>query len=199
MAEWIGSFVREWHYFGIAMMMALETVFPPVPSEVIMPLAGLQAERGTVTLWGAILAGSAGAMAGNIFWYWLAHSIGLERLRPLIKRYGRFFTIRWREVERADRFFDRHDRLFVCFGRMVPTIRSIVSIPAGLFEMPWRSFLIWSTAGTAAWTALLASGGYLLGEEYQAIGRYLDPVANVILGGLVLIYVYRVATWKAER
>lgn len=196
MASWIESFVQSWSYFGIALMMALETVFPPIPSEVIMPLAGLEAEQGAITLWGAILAGTAGAMAGNVFWFWLARTIGLERLKPLVERHGRFFTVKWREVERADRYFDKHNKLFVCIGRMVPTIRSVVSIPAGLFEMRWRPFLVWSTLGTAAWTALLAGAGYALGENYDSVGRYLDPVANVILAGIVLVYLYRVVTWK---
>lgn len=197
MADWIESIVRGMGYAGIALMMLLETVFPPVPSEVVMPLAGLEAQQGAVTIWGAVLAGTAGAMTGNVFWYWLARTIGLERLEPLVRRYGRFFTVKWREVERADRFFDRHNRLFVCIGRMVPTIRSVVSIPAGLFEMRWRSFLVWSSLGTLVWTALLAGAGYALGENYDAVGRYLEPGANVILVGLVVIYLYRVATWKA--
>ena len=190
--------VQSLGYLGIALMMLLETVFPPVPSEVIMPLAGLEAEQGVITLWGAIAAGTVGAMAGNIFWFWLARTIGLERLRPLVKRHGRLFTVKWREVERADRFFDRHNNLFVCIGRMIPTIRSVVSIPAGLFEMAWRPFLVWSTIGTAIWTGLLAGAGYALGENYEAVGRYLDPVANVILALIVAAYLWRVLTWKTE-
>ncbi|MBC2778252.1 DedA family protein [Parasphingopyxis sp. GrpM-11] len=177
-------------------MMMLETVFPPIPSEIVMPLAGLEAQRGSISLLGGILAGTAGAMAGNFFWYSLARRIGKNRFKPLVERHGRFFTLTWSEIERGDRLFDRYDRWFVCLGRMVPTIRSLVSIPAGLFEMRALPFLLWSTTGTLGWTALLATAGYMLGDQYAAVGRYLNPASNVVLALLIGGYLYRVATWK---
>lgn len=196
MADWIRTWIEQSGHLGVALMMLLETVFPPVPSEIIMPLAGLQAERGSLTLWGAILAGTAGAMVGNYGWYLLARGIGIERFEPLVRRHGRFFTMTWKEVDRADRLFDRYNRWFVLFGRLVPTIRSLVSIPAGLFGMRTLPFLFWSTLGTLAWSSMLAGAGYALGDDYGMIGRYLNPVSNVILALLVGGYLYRVVTWK---
>lgn len=196
MGDWVRELIEQSGYFGVMFLMFLETVFPPIPSEIIMSLSGLQAQRGTMTLWGAILAGTTGAMIGNIFWYMLARWLGIDRFHPLIDKYGRFLTVDRREVERADHFFDRYERWFVCLGRMVPTIRSLVSVPAGLFGMRWTPFLIWSTIGTLGWTSLLAIAGYELGRNYAEVDRYLGPVSTAIIAVLVLWYLYRVVTWK---
>ena len=196
MADWVRQLIEAGGYAGVAFLMFLETVFPPIPSEIIMSLSGLQAQRGTMTLWGAILCGTAGAMAGNVVWYYVARWLGIERFRPLVDRFGRFLTLDWREVERADQFFDRWDRWFVCIGRMVPTIRSLVSVPAGLFGMPLVPFLIWSTLGTAGWTAALATAGYLLGQNYSDVDKYLGPASTAVIGILLAWYVFRVITWK---
>lgn len=196
MADWVRELIEQSGYLGVALMMFLETVFPPIPSEVIMSLSGLQAARGTMTLWGAILSGTLGAMVGNIFWYWIARALGVERFHPFIDRFGRYLTLDWKEVQRADHFFDRYDDWFVCLGRMVPTIRSLVSIPAGLFGMPWGPFLLWSTIGTLGWTTMLATAGYLLGSHYADVDRYLGPVSTGVIAILVLWYLFRVVTWK---
>ncbi|MBC7985409.1 MAG: DedA family protein [Sphingomonadaceae bacterium] len=196
MSDWIGNLIEQSSYLGVALLMLLETVFPPIPSEVIMAYAGLKASEGSMTLWGAIAAGTAGAMAGNIFWYWVARVIGVERIMPLADRYGRWLTVDAKELRLADDFFDRYDRWFVLFGRMVPTIRSLVSIPAGLFGMRWRTFLLFSTIGTAGWTAGLAIAGYALGRQFEDVERYLGPISMAVIGLLVLIYLWRVITWK---
>ncbi|HEX8447593.1 MAG TPA: DedA family protein [Sphingomonas sp.] len=196
MADWVRHLIEGGGYAGVAFLMFLETVFPPVPSEIIMSLAGLQASRGTMTLWGVILCGTAGAMLGNIAWYYVARWLGIDRLRPLVDRFGRFLTMDWREVERADRFFDRWAGGFVCIGRIVPTIRSLVSVPAGLFGMPLVPFVLWSTIGTAGWTGALATAGYLLGRNYGDIDAYLGPASTAVVLLLLLWYFYRVLTWK---
>src|SRR3546814_20387926 len=120
--------------------MLLGTVFPPVPSEVIMSLSGLQASRGTLTLWGVILAGTFGAMVGNTSWYVVAPALGIERFHPFIDKFGRYLTVDWKEMKRADHFFAKYKRWFVCFGRMVPTIRYLDSMPAGLFGIRGMPF-----------------------------------------------------------
>lgn len=196
MGEWVRQLIEQSGYLGIALLMLLETVFPPIPSELIMPLAGLEAERGNLSLWGAIAAGTTGAMAGNYAWYLLARLVAEDRFRRLVARHGRLFTLRWSEVERGRHWFERFGRAFVLFGRMIPGIRSLVSIPAGLFAMPTLSFLVFSTIGSAVWTAALAGAGYLLGERYELVGTYLNPVSNVVIGVLVAWYLFRVVTWK---
>lgn len=196
MGQWIQQLIDQLGYLGIAVLMFVETVFPPLPSEVIMPLAGLRASRGALSLPGVIAAGAMGAMAGNLAWYLIARAIGVDRLHGLIDRHGRWLTMDWNEVERAQGWFRHDGAAFVCLGRMVPTVRSVVSIPAGLLRMPLPRFLFWSTLGTTAWTAMLAIAGYLLGQRYTAVGRYLGPISTGIIVGLVLWYVWRVATWK---
>jgi membrane protein DedA with SNARE-associated domain len=196
MAEWIVDLIGRGGYAGVALLMFLETVFPPIPSEVIMSLAGVNAAKGTLSLPLVIAAGTAGAMTGNVVWFVIARALGIDRLRPFVQRFGRLLTLDWAEVERADHFFDRWDRWFVCFGRMMPTIRSLVSVPAGLFGMRWAPFLLWSTIGTAGWTGALATAGYLLGRNVDHIERYLGPASTAIIVALVLWYLYRVITWK---
>jgi len=197
-SDWVIRLIEQSGYFGIAVLMFLETVFPPIPSEVIMPVAGLEAAKGEMLLWAVIASGTGGAMLGNYAWYLLARTIGIDRFKPLIDRWGRWLTIDWPEIERADRLFERHGAAFVFFGRMLPTLRSLISIPAGLLRMNPARFVFWSTIGTAGWTALLATAGYVLGRHYAEIETWIGPVSTAIV---VLIgggYVWRVLTWRPK-
>ena len=196
MTEWITGLIEQTGYLGVAFLMFIETVFPPIPSEVIMPLAGLEAQRGAMTLPGVIAAGTFGAMLGNFFWYLFARALGIERFKPFIVRYGRWITANWRDVEKADKWFQSHGIWFVMIGRMLPTVRSLVSVPAGLLHMRIKRFLVASTIGTFGWTTMLAVAGWTLGNQYQDIDQYLGPLSMGILVLLGLYYLYRVATWK---
>jgi membrane protein DedA with SNARE-associated domain len=199
MSDWIGELIARGGYWGVMLLMFVETIFPPIPSEVIMPLAGMEAARGQMNLPGVIAAGTAGAMLGNTAWYFLARSLGTERLRPFVARWGRWLTVSWKDLQRADKWFDRKGWLFILFGRMVPTIRSVVSIPAGIFEMPLRTFLIASTIGSLGWTTLLALLGQELGHNYKAVATYMGPVSTGILVLIFGYYLYRVIRWRPER
>jgi len=199
MGEWAARLIEQSGYLGIAFLMFAETVFPPIPSEVIMSLAGLGAARGQFTLWGAIASGTAGAMLGNTFWYLFARALGLDRFKPIIDRWGRWLTMDWAEVKRGERWFNAHGAAFVFFGRLMPTIRSLVSIPAGLLKMSLSRFLFWSTLGTAGWTALLAFAGWELGQRYAEVDEYIGPLSTAIIVLLVLWYLIRVITWKPSR
>ncbi|WCT75279.1 DedA family protein [Sphingomonas naphthae] len=190
--EWIG----QAGYGTIYLLMLIETVFPPIPSELIMSLAGVRAASGSLSLPLVIVAGTAGAMTGNLFWYGLARWLGLERFQTFVRRFGRVLTLDWQSVERADDFFDRYAAWFVCLGRMVPTIRSLVSIPAGLFGMRLLPFLIWSTLGSLGWTSALAIAGYQLGKRAPDVDRYLAPVSLGVVALLAGWYVVRLVTWK---
>ncbi|MBA3676873.1 MAG: DedA family protein [Sphingosinicella sp.] len=198
MTEWITNLIEQSGYLGVAFLMFLETVFPPIPSEVIMTLAGLEAQRGSMTLPGVIAAGTCGAMLGNFFWYLLARALGIERFKPFIKRWGRWLTITWRDVEKSDRWFERHGIWFVLIGRMLPTVRSLVSVPAGLLHMRIKRFLIASTIGTAGWTAALALAGWELGTQYKDVDQYLGPLSIGILIALLAYYIFRVVHWNIE-
>ena len=199
MTGWMQATIAEGGYPGIFLLMLLETVFPPIPSEIIMSMAGLQVAKGTMSLPGAILAGTAGAMLGNLAWYLVARALGMERLRPLIDRHGRWLTMDWAEVDRGERWFARHGYLFVCIGRMMPTIRSLVSVPAGLMRMPLLPFCLWSSMGTLGWSAMLATGGWILGVRFAAMEAWLGTVSTILLGAMAIAYLWRVLRWPTRR
>jgi membrane protein DedA with SNARE-associated domain len=196
MGDWTIRLIDQTGYVGIFLLMFLETVFPPVPSEVIMPVAGARAAQGPLTLWGVIASGTAGAMLGNLFWYALARVIGMKRFRPFIEKYGRWLTMDWDDVEKTERLFGRFGGYIVSLGRMMPTIRSVISIPAGLLSMRLKTFLIWSTLGTAGWTAILATAGWGLGMAFDDIEKILGPLSTAIIVLIVAAYVWRQLTWR---
>ncbi len=196
MSDWILKFVEETGYLGVAMLMFIETVFPPIPSEVIMSIAGMHAGQGKMSLPLVIAVGTFGAMVGNYFWYLVARVIGIDRLRVMIERYGRWLTLDWPEVERARRLFDRYGGIFVCAGRMLPTLRSLISIPAGLLRMKHSTFLLWSTIGSAGWTGLLAFAGWMLGRNFENIEAFVGPISLVVIAGIIIAYLWRIITWR---
>src|SRR3712207_2954663 len=148
-----------------------------------------------MTLAGVIASGTTGAMFGNFFWYLVARWVGLKRFRPFIEKHGRWLTLDWYDVERVKRLFGRFGGVIVGIGRMMPTIRSIVSIPAGLVHMRLAKFLFWSTLGTAGWSAALALAGYVLKQQFGEIETVLGPLSSAIIALIVLGYVWRQLTW----
>ena len=198
MEDWIIRLVEWGGYWGVAALMLLETVFPPVPSEVIMTVAGVSAARGNMTLEGTILAGTAGAMLGNWFWYWLAIKFGEARMHVFIDKYSRWLTLDWDEVERGERLFEKYGSTIVLVARMIPTLRSLISVPAGLFKMSLWRFLVFSTIGTLGWSAALAGAGYFLGSQFGDVEKWLGPLSTAVIAAIVLTYLWRVVAWKPK-
>lgn len=198
MSDWVVRLIEQSGYLGVGFLMFLETIFPPIPSEVIMPVAGMSAAKGKMDFALAVASGTAGAMLGNIVWYLAARALGHDRLKPFVQRHGKWLTLNWKEVQRAHDWFDAHGIGFVFLGRLIPTVRSLVSIPAGLLDMRFRNFVIASTAGTALWTALLTGAGYKLQENFRDIGQVIGPLSNAVLIALVVTYVWRLFTHKAD-
>ena len=196
MSDWVIRLIEQAGYLGVAFLMFLETLFPPIPSEVIMPVAGVAAAKGKLSLGWVIASGTAGAMLGNIVWYLAARALGISRLKPFILRWGRWLTIEWDEIVRAERWFGTRGWLIVGLGRLLPTVRSIISVPAGLLKMRFLTFTIASTVGTALWTAILAGAGYKLGERYHDVDRLIGPLSNAVI--VVLILVYAVRLWRSR-
>lgn len=186
-------------YLGIMLLMFAENLFPPIPSELIMPLAGFAAARGDLNVALVIASGTAGSLAGALLWYCIGRWIGCERLRRWAARHGRWFTIGPGEVDEARAWFDRHGGKAVFFGRLIPAIRTLISVPAGLAEMPVGRLLLYSALGTAIWSSALALAGYLLEDQYQAVSAYVNPVSNVVIGLIAAYYLYRVATFGRRR
>jgi membrane protein DedA with SNARE-associated domain len=198
MGDWVIRLIEQSGYLGVGFLMFLETIFPPIPSEVIMPVAGVAAARGDMALGGVIAAGTSGAMLGNIVWYLAARALGIVRFKPMINRYGRWITMNWEEVERAERWFLRNGTFFVFLGRMLPTVRSLVSVPAGLLKMRFKTFFIASTVGTLGWTSALAFAGYRLREQFTEVDQWLGPVSNAIIVTLALGYLWRVIRYRPD-
>ena len=198
MSDWIVRLIEQSGYLGIGFLMFLETLFPPIPSEVIMPVAGVASAKGDLDFALVVASGTAGAMLGNIVWYLAARALGVHRLKPFITRYGRWLTLSWPEVQRAERWFGTHGIFLVLLGRLLPTIRSVISIPAGLLRMRFRNFVLASTVGTAMWTTILAGAGYKLQENVSEVGRLLGPATNAILVVLAAAYIWRLCTHKGQ-
>ena len=196
MSDWVIRLIEQSGYLGVGFLMFLETIFPPIPSEVIMSVAGVAAGQGKLDYALVVASGTSGAMLGNIVWYLAARALGIARLEPIVRRWGRWLTITWPELLRAEKWFRKNGIAFVLLGRVMPTLRSLVSVPAGLLKMRFRSFFIASTVGTAAWTALLAGAGYTLGQQYRDVDKVLGPASNAIMVILIIAYVHRLWTHR---
>lgn len=196
MSDWIVSLVDRLGYLGIAFLMLLENLFPPIPSELIMPLAGFAASRGDLSLPGVVLAGSAGSVAGAFIWYAVGRWLGDERLKRFAARHGRWLTLSPRDVDHVDRWFEKHCAWAVFGGRLLPAIRTLISVPAGIFEMAPGRFLLFSTLGTLIWSGALAAAGAALGQNYAKVQSWLGPASTAIIALIVVSYFYRVATFR---
>jgi membrane protein DedA with SNARE-associated domain len=198
-SDWITGIVNGLGYIGIALLTLLENVFPPIPSELIMPLAGFAAAKGDMNLAGAVAAGSTGSLLGCTGWYVVGRKIGHQRLRAWVERHGRWITLSTEDLDKASGYFDRHGGTVVFFGRLIPGIRTWISVPAGLQGMPLLPFLLYSAIGTGLWTFLLTWAGYLLGENYQSVEKYIGPISTGLFAAIVVVYLYRLWKGKGQR
>ena len=201
MHEFIIEAIARGGYFGIALLMAIENVFPPIPSEVIMGIGGLLVARGAMDFWPLLAAGTIGSTAGNYAWFWVGDKWGYKRLAPIVDRHGRWLTLEWEDIERAQRFFQRHGQWVVLFLRFSPFLRTMISLPAGLSHMKAWKFLLFTFIGAGIWNVLLIMGGQWLGRYFE---ESQDVLAWIVLGAFALAfgaYLWRVFTWKprAER
>ena len=185
MVEWINSLMSGLGYWGIGLLMFLENLFPPIPSELIMPLAGFTVAQGKMNFWLAVLAGTIGTMAGTYAWYYLGRLVNYQRLQTWTDRYGKWIRVTAKDINRVNDWFNQHGSKAVFFGRMVPGIRTLISLPAGINKMPLATYTIYSLVGTAIWTLALTTAGFLLGENYTSIEQYLAPVSKFVLLGLL--------------
>lgn len=198
MFEFIVDFLGSAGYLGVFLLMVLENIFPPIPSEMIMPFAGFIVARGDLGLVGVLLAGTAGSVVGTLPWFYAGKAFGHERLRSLSARWGQWLTVTPDEIDRSLAAFEKHGTKAVLFGRLLPAIRTLISIPAGIAEMRVLPFLAWSTIGSLAWCGLLTGAGFVLEANYESVAKYVDPVSKAILGILVATYLYRLVTFRAE-
>ena len=176
-------------YGAILVAMFLENLFPPIPSELIMPLGGFYVQQGQLHFFPVVIAGLLGTVLGAFPWYGLGRLVNEEKLENWLKRNGRWVGINPDELLRSRRWFNRYGIALVFWGRLVPGIRTLISVPAGIELMPFVPFLVWTTAGSLIWTLLLTFAGVALGESYSNVEIWLGPLAKsvkvVVLIGLI--------------
>jgi membrane protein DedA with SNARE-associated domain len=187
--------IAEGGYLMLGLLILVENLFPPIPSEAILPLAGYGVFRGTLAFIPAVLAATAGSVAGAVILYALGRWGG----RPLLFRWGSVLRLDERRLDRADDWFDRHGPKIVFFGRFLPGLRSVISIPAGMSEMPWRTFVPLTAAGSAIWNLALIGAGFALGDGWRAASEWVDTFDAVLLTVLVLAAVAGVAVYLWRR
>lgn len=182
-------------YPGLFGLVVAENVFPPIPSEVILPFAGYQVQQGTLHFVIALIVATAGSLVGALLLYGVARRGG----RPLILRYGRVLRVDARALERSEQRFNRYGAVLVLGGRVVPGLRSVVSLPAGLVGMPVTTFVVLTTLGSTVWNAALIGGGWALGSRYDQIGRAVGPISTAIGVALLLGVAGAYLVWRAKR
>lgn len=199
MIEWVTNIVAAGGWPGVLLLMFLENVFPPIPSEVIMPLAGFAAARGQMSFVLAVIAGIVGTLLGNVFWYELARAIGADRIRPLFARYGRWFAVDDKDFDKAERTLKKHGPVALFFGRLLPGIRTVISIPAGLIRIPRHVFYLWTALGSAVWILFLTSAGYVMEDHYDRVEGWLEPLSYVVVAGIVGTYLWHIWSTRVRR
>jgi membrane protein DedA with SNARE-associated domain len=192
MIEWVTGIVAAGGWLGVGLLMFLENLFPPIPSEVIMPLAGFAAAQGRMSFTLAIIAGVIGTLAGNAVWYEVSRVIRAERVRPLVGRYGRWFAVGEADLLKAEATLKKYGPVALCFGRLLPGIRTMISVPAGLIHIPRPVFYLWTTLGTLIWLVFLTTAGYLLEEHYDKVDGWLEPLAYVVVAGILGTYAWHI-------
>ncbi|BEV00767.1 DedA family protein [Novosphingobium olei] len=196
MNDWIFHLIEGGGYWGIAFLMALENIFPPIPSEVIMGIGGISVAHGRMAVAPLMIAGTIGSTLGNYAWFLLGRALGYERLKPFVDRFGRWLTMDWEDVARLVVFFQKHGQWVVFVMRFSPFMRTLISLPAGLARMGHVRFLVFTLAGAAVWNAILVWAGWHLGRNFGALEKYTGPVAAAGMVLLALVYAWRVVRWK---
>jgi membrane protein DedA with SNARE-associated domain len=190
----VSDILGDLGYFGLVVLMVAETVFPPIPSEVVLPLAGYLVEQGEFAFLPAILASTLGSLTGAVVLYELARRGG----RPFAKRFLSFARQDPAKLATAERWFDRRGWLMVLGGRCVPGVRSLVAIPAGVLKMPRAQYIVLTLIGSAAWNTLLISAGYVLGTQWEKVADVIGPVATPLII-VLLLAVTAWAVWRGMR
>ena len=213
LANWVQVVINQFGYFGVALLVVIENVFPPIPSEIVLPFAGFVAQQGAsavnatadaaqsdTTVIGMMIAATVGSVVGALILYFVSAAIGPERLRGLVERFGKWFGVKSSDLVRAEEWFDRRSVVAVLVGRCVPLIRSIVSIPAGFRRMKLTSFVVLTAIGSAVWNIALIGAGAVLGDQWERVGEYVGVFQWLVIAAvLVLLVRFVVSRLKKRR
>lgn len=199
LAEWIPNIMNQLGYWGIGLLMFLENLFPPIPSELIMPLAGFTVAQGKMDFVPVIISGVVGTIIGAYPWYYIGKFISEERLEHLADTYGKWISISANDIRKANNWFNKHGGKAVFLCRLVPGVRTLISLPAGINNMPIIPFTIYSTVGTTLWVSFLTFAGYKLGNNYELVDEYLGPVSKIVLASLVIFVILWIVRKQLRR
>ena len=205
MFAWVTEMVAAGGLMGVFALMVLENLFPPIPSELIMAASGFAAARGQMSLPWLIVFAVAGTLVGNIVWYELGRWLGVERFRPLVARFGKWFAVEEEDLDRATGLLRRWGPFAICIGRMFPGVRTLISVPAGMVEIPRHVFYVWTALGSAIWLTFLALAGFFLEEHYDKVEKWVEPLAWIVVGIAVggyaahLAYAFRRARRRRQQ
>ena len=189
---WVEQIISSMGYVGLYLVMFLENVFPPIPSEVVLPLAGSLTLTGRFSIFWITVIGMLGSLTGAFLFYGLGKWLGEPRVRVLMEKFGRYALLSTNDLDRSLEWFDKYDDWVIFFSRMVPIVRSLISIPAGIAAMDITKFSFFTILGTALWSFLLALGGKLLGEQWPLIAEFINTYQNIVLvvtGTAVLLFI----------
>ncbi|MFZ9644450.1 MAG: DedA family protein [Ilumatobacteraceae bacterium] len=202
LANWVQDVINQFGYLGVALLVVIENVFPPIPSEIVLPFAGFVAQQGAsavnatagaaqsdTTVVGMMIAATVGSVVGALILYFVSAAIGPERLRQFVERFGKWFGVKSSDLVRAEEWFDRRSSAAVLVGRCVPLIRSIVSIPAGFRRMKLTSFVVLTAIGSAVWNIALIGAGAVLGDQWERVGEYVGVFQWMVIAAVLLLLV----------
>lgn len=189
LGAWIGRIIESMGYPGIVLVMALENVFPPIPSELVMPLAGFKAREGVFNIFAVIIAGMLGSVLGALILYYLGAWANETIVRRFIRRWGRYAFISEDDLDVSLGYFSKYGEAVIFFGRLIPLVRSLISIPAGMERMPLPKFLFYTVLGTTIWSAILSYAGWALQANYGLVAGYVERYQNVVLALIALAVV----------
>lgn len=187
MENWITNIMEQFGYVGILLLIALENVFPPIPSEVILTFGGFMTTYTSLTVVGVIIAATVGSVLGAVILYGIGYLINVDKLEGWVDRYGKFLRLKKEDIRRADAWFDKYGYWTVLFCRMIPLIRSLISIPAGMSKMKFGLFLLFTTIGTLIWNIILVSVGAAVGGSWEKIVEFMDVYSNIAYALIAVI------------
>ena len=195
MESWITEFMEQFGYMGILLLIALENLFPPIPSEVILTFGGFMTTYTSLTPLGVIVVATLGSLIGAIILYYIGRLLGVERLEKIVDRWGRLLRVKKEDIRKADTWFDKYGYWAVFLCRMVPLIRSLISLPAGMSGMKLVPFLFFTTIGTVIWNTILVSIGAAVGDNWEQIVEFMDVYSNIAYALIALVAVVVLALY----
>ena len=200
MEQIIISFIEQFSYLAVFILIAIENIFPPIPSELILVFGGFVTTKFSLSIPIMILASTLGSLLGAIVLYYIGKIFNKERLKRIVNgKIGKVLRLKASDIEKADKWFDTKGNKTVFFCRFIPIVRSLISIPAGMSEMPMKKFLLYTISGSLIWNTVLIIVGSIVGDKWETIVGYLDNFSNIILIILIIIFVVAMYYWFVIR